>query len=98
MPILYEYLGIIIKFYSNEHEPIHVHAIYDNSEIKVSFFLNEGIIFETTYTAVYGKFPKAKIKVLKNFISKYETDIVYAWTNYFILKKSIKKQIITKKL
>ncbi len=26
MPKIFEYLGIIIMFYSNEHEPIHVHG------------------------------------------------------------------------
>ena len=26
MPKLFEYLGIVILFYSNEHEPIHVHG------------------------------------------------------------------------
>jgi hypothetical protein len=26
MPKLYEYMGIIVPFYSNEHEPIHVHG------------------------------------------------------------------------
>lgn len=28
MPKIYEYLGIMIMFYSNEHEPIHVHGKY----------------------------------------------------------------------
>ncbi len=27
MPKIYEYLGFIFFFYSNEHEPIHVHVI-----------------------------------------------------------------------
>ena len=26
MPSIFEYLGIILYFYSNEHEPIHVHG------------------------------------------------------------------------
>jgi len=26
MPSIFEYLGIIFYFFSNEHEPIHVHA------------------------------------------------------------------------
>jgi len=34
MPKLYEYLGILIFFYSNEHEPIHVHAKYGKFESK----------------------------------------------------------------
>ena len=27
MPKIYEYLGLIFYFYSNEHEPIHLHVI-----------------------------------------------------------------------
>jgi hypothetical protein len=26
MPKLYEYFGLIIIFYANEHEPVHVHG------------------------------------------------------------------------
>jgi Domain of unknown function (DUF4160) len=42
MPKIYEYLNIAFFFYSNEHEPIHVHAgketvfeiIIENQEVK----------------------------------------------------------------
>ena len=36
MPKIFEYLGILIFFYSNEHEPIHVHAKYNGCESKLS--------------------------------------------------------------
>ena len=39
MPKIFEYLGIVIFFYSNEHEPIHVHASYDGLECKAEFLL-----------------------------------------------------------
>ena len=32
MPKLYEYLGLIILFYSHEHEPIHVHCKFQGKE------------------------------------------------------------------
>ncbi len=32
---LYEYLGLIILFYSHEHEPIHVHCKFQGKESKV---------------------------------------------------------------
>ena len=35
MPKIYEYLGIIIMFYSNEHKPIHVHGKYQGFESKM---------------------------------------------------------------
>ncbi|MCL2040073.1 MAG: DUF4160 domain-containing protein [Bacteroidetes bacterium] len=31
MPTLYSYLGITIKFYTNEHHPIHIHAVLGRS-------------------------------------------------------------------
>ena len=31
MPKLYEYFGLIFLFYSQEHEPIHVHGKYQDT-------------------------------------------------------------------
>lgn len=42
MPKLYEYFGLIIFFYSNEHEPIHVHGKYQNTEGKAEFIIDNG--------------------------------------------------------
>lgn len=45
MPKIFEYLGIAIRFYANEHEPIHVHALYDDAELKVEFeIVNKEIV------------------------------------------------------
>ena len=30
MPKIYEYFGLIFYFYSNEHEPIHVHVKHED--------------------------------------------------------------------
>jgi len=42
MPKLYEYFGLIFLFYSNEHEPIHVHGKFQDTESKAE------IVFEST--------------------------------------------------
>jgi hypothetical protein len=34
MPKLYEYFGLVVYFYANEHEPIHVHGEYQGRESK----------------------------------------------------------------
>ena len=34
MPKLYEYFGLVALFYSNEHEPIHVHGKFQGREAK----------------------------------------------------------------
>ena len=42
MPKLYEYMGIVILFYSNEHTPIHVHAKYQSYESKAELVITKG--------------------------------------------------------
>lgn len=98
MPKIYEYLGIIILFYSDEHEPIHVHAEYNGNIVKVSFFIRDGKIYRVTYIVVAGKFPPSKLKELKKFISLYKDKIVWAWDRYFIWKSKVEFERITKKL
>jgi hypothetical protein len=98
MPKIFEYLGIVILFYSDEHEPIHVHAEYSGSIVKVSFFIKNGEIYRITYKEINGTFPISKLKELKKFISEYKNNIIKAWTNYFILKIKVDFERITKKI
>ncbi len=46
MPKLYEYLGLVILFYSNEHEPIHVHGKYHGKENKAEILFEDGEFVE----------------------------------------------------
>lgn len=46
MPKLYEYFGLIVFFYSNEHEPIHVHGKYQNTEGKAGLLIDNGKIVD----------------------------------------------------
>lgn len=98
MPTIYEYLGIFIRFYSNEHEPIHVHAIYGTNIMRASLFLKDGKIYKIEYNIISGKFSPAKMADLTNFVNAYKIEIVKKWTDYFILHKKVKKEKITKKL
>lgn len=36
-PKLFIYKGIELKFFSDEHKPIHVHAMYGEMQMKVEF-------------------------------------------------------------
>jgi hypothetical protein len=98
MPKIYEYFGIIIRFFSNEHEPIHVHAFYGESIIKISFYIKDCKVTKIIYSEITGKFPDTKLKELKKFISIYKIQIVESWDKYFIWKSKVKFQRITKKL
>lgn len=81
-------MGIIIMFYSNEHEPIHIHAIYNGSKIRVSFYFRDGKIYRTTYTPENGTFAANKLKQLKQLVSVHKYSIAAMWADYFIYKKA----------
>lgn len=55
MPKLYEYLGILIFFYSNEHEPIHVHARKGEYESKAEIIVVNGKVNEIVISNIKGK-------------------------------------------
>ena len=57
MPKLYEYLGLIILFYSNEHEPIHVHGKFQDTESKAEIIITNGEFVEIRVSGVKGKKP-----------------------------------------
>lgn len=91
MPKLYEYLGIVVFFYANEHEPVHVHGRYEEYESKIEFIIKNGIIEDLKLKKVPGKkaLPAAKAKQFKKLATLLGDEIVQSWVNYFILNKKI---------
>lgn len=100
MPKIFEYLGIIVFFYSNEHEPIHVHAKKAEYESKAEFYILNGKINEIKIINMRGSEP-LKGKDLKNFevfLKEYADKIVEKWINYFVYHKEVDFEKITKRL
>lgn len=100
MPKLYEYLGLIVLFYSNEHEPIHVHGKFQDKESKAEIIFEDGKFVEIRITTVKGKSPLDQ-KNLKNFqklVETYREEIVKKWIDFFIYNKAVDSEKITKKL
>lgn len=100
MPKIFEYLGLVLYFYSNEHEPIHVHARHGDYESKAEFYILDGEIEEVKITNTKGVKP-LEGKMLKNFkifLNAYSDAIVEKWVSYFIYHKNVKFEKITKKL
>jgi len=99
MPKIYEYFGFIFYFYSNEHEPIHVHVIKGGNESVFDIILADGKLSELRCRA--SKRPPLSEKeagVAEAFIRKYYRNIVEKWVRFFIYKKTIRTTKITKKL
>jgi len=100
MPKLYEYLGILIFFYSNEHEPIHVHAKHGESESKAELIIEHGEIIEIRISPIIGKSPLVgkSLKHFKDFLEVYAKEIVKKWIDYFVYHNDIKFERITKRI
>jgi len=100
MPKIYEYLGILFFFYSNEHEPVHVHGKYNEFEITAEFLIIDGRIEEIRIKPVKGRKPLTgnKLDDFKEFISHYGDKIVEKWVNYFVYHKEVGFERITKQV
>ncbi len=91
-------MGILIFFYSNEHEPIHVHAKKAEFESKAEFYIVNGDVSEIKITNIKGAKPlKGKdLKDFEIFLEKYADKIVDNWINYFVYHKNVEFETITK--
>ncbi len=100
MPKLYEYFGLIVLFYSNDHEPVHVHGKYQGSESKAEFIIDNGMITEIRYSSVKGKRPlgSKQMEDFKSLVDYYAEEIIQKWTDYFLLHKPVSPKRITRKI
>ena len=100
MPKLYEYFGLIIMFYSNEHEPIHVHGKCQGRESRAELIIVDGKITAINYTSSSGKAPLANSEMayFKEIVTAKADDIVQKWIDYFVLHKSFDAEQINRRL
>ncbi|WP_114417775.1 DUF4160 domain-containing protein [Marinospirillum perlucidum] len=100
MPKIFEYFGIILLFYSNEHEPVHVHGKYQGHESKAEFILVNGQIKDILIKAVKGRkpLPPAQLRDFKSFTAVYADEIVAKWVDYFVYHRQFECQRIDEKV
>ncbi len=100
MPKLYEFFGLIILFYSNEHEPIHVHCKYQDTESKAEIIFENGIFIEIRIVEVKGKksLNEKNTKLFSKLVEKYRDEIVNKWIDFFVFNREIKCEKITKNI
>jgi hypothetical protein len=95
---IFEYLCITIKFWSDEHYPIHAHAFYADAEIKVEIILKDKEIVEIKYSDVgIKKFSPTKRKQLEKLIENKKEEIVIQWIKFFVYQQRFSKRVITAK-
>jgi hypothetical protein len=100
MPKLYEYFGLIVMFYANEHEPVHVHGKSQGRESRAEIVLINGEVTEIRYTLVAGKAPLDlnEMRYFEELVSARANEIVSKWIDFFVLHKSVKPERITRRL
>lgn len=100
MPKIFEYLGILIFFYSNEHEPIHVHARKAECESKAEFHIIDGEIAKIEIKNISGARPlRGKdLKDFSDFLAHYAYEIVEKWISYFVYHKEVEFERISKRI
>lgn len=99
MPKIYEYFGLIFFFYSNEHEPIHVHVKRGKNEIVFEIIMENGVLSEIKVREGSSiPLSEKDIATAREFVEKYWKNIVLKWINFFVMKKKIRSTTITKKI
>jgi hypothetical protein len=93
-------MGIVVLFYSNEHEPIHVHGKYQGRESRAELVVQDGRVVEIRYSTVRGRRPLEGV-ALQDFqilVSHYADEIVQKWIDYFVLHRRVQPEIIMRRI
>ncbi|MCU0503071.1 MAG: DUF4160 domain-containing protein [Anaerolineae bacterium] len=100
MPKLYEYFGLIILFYSNEHEPIHVHGKYQGTESKAELIIENGQVVDIRYSNVRGRrlLGPRQMADFRAVVEEFAEEIVEKWIDYFVLHKPVPSEMITRRI
>jgi len=100
MPKLYEYFGLVVYFYANEHEPVHVHGEFQGRESKAEIYLRDGRVVRIVFRSILGRRPLtgAKLRDFKKLVAVKADDIVRRWIDFHVMRKHNEPEIITRKL
>ena len=98
MPDIYTYFGFIFSFFSQEHEPIHIHVEHQDRMTIFDLIIVDGDLVEIKKRdkgkPLVGKDERTAIE----FIEKYWKEIVEKWVSFFVYKKRVRCTDIKTKL
>lgn len=86
MPTLFILLGFRFFFWSNDHEPVHVHISKGDAEAKYN-------VHDLELVENFG-FKKSELKMIESIIEENQDIIIERWNEFF--KKGEKKWIALK--
>jgi hypothetical protein len=100
MPKLYEYMGLVILFYANEHAPVHVHGKCQGREARAELLVIDGKVVEILYSGMAGRAPLSmrEMQYFEEIVSDRADDIVSKWIDFFVLHKPVASERLTRRL
>lgn len=98
MPKIYTYFGISLYFWSNEHDPIHIHARCGDAVMIAKLWVRDGAVYRVTYERREGRFAADKEKALRRLVAAMKENLRVAWIDYFVNHRHITPTNITKRL
>ena len=100
MPKLYEYFGLTVMFYANEHEPVHVHGKSQGRESRAEIIVLNGTVTEIRYASMAGRAPleSNEMRFFEEIVSARANEIVAKWIDFFVMHRSIQPERITRRL
>jgi hypothetical protein len=100
MPKLYEYFGLIFLFYSDDHDPMHLHVQSGDREGIVMLILVEGRLVELRWRAKRGAdmLTEKEQRDAEAFVQAMKSDIIRKWTAFYVEHKRIKPERITRRV
>ena len=100
MPEIFIYLGLVFKFYSDDHYPIHIHVIKGEYESIYDLVIVNNMLVELKKRKKRGveHLPPADAQKAEVFIREKWDIIVEKWSDYFVRNIPVKVTKITKKI
>ena len=99
MPKLYEYLGLVVMFYANEHMPVHVHGVFQDRESRAELVIVDGRVVAVRCASVRGRRPlnRARLADFRRIVEGRADDIVRKWVDFFVLHKQVEPETIARR-
>ena len=76
MPTVFIVFGFCFRFYSNDHEPIHIHVTKDGHEAKFNLQPMVGLVFNRG-------FKKHELTIITGIIEENAEILVERWNEFF---------------
>lgn len=100
MPKLFEYVGIVVLFYSNKHLPVHDHGKDQGRESRAELVVENGRVVDVVLGTVRGRRPLDgdQLKDFEAVVRHSGDDIVRNWVDYFVLHRPVSPRVITRRI